>query len=74
VEGHTDSTGKENYNQWLSEKRAETVADFLAGRGLDPTRIQIIGYGEMRPVATNETPEGRQQNRRVELHIVPRQV
>jgi outer membrane protein OmpA-like peptidoglycan-associated protein len=74
VEGHTDNTGKENYNQWLSEKRAGAVADFLVGRGLNPARIQVIGYGETRPVATNETPEGRQQNRRVELHVVPTQM
>lgn len=73
VEGHTDSTGKENYNQWLSEKRAETVAEFIISRGVDTARVQIIGYGEIRPVATNETAEGRQQNRRVELHITPGQ-
>lgn len=71
VEGHTDDTGKENYNLWLSEKRADTVADFLYGRGLNPARMQSVGYGESRPVATNETAEGRQQNRRVELHVVP---
>jgi outer membrane protein OmpA-like peptidoglycan-associated protein len=71
VEGHTDNTGKENYNQWLSEKRAEAVADSLVSRGLNPARIQVVGYGETRPAATNETAEGRQQNRRVELHVVP---
>ena len=73
VEGHTDSTGSETYNQWLSEKRAETVADALTARGVNPGRVQMMGYGEMRPVATNETAEGRQQNRRVEIHITPRQ-
>ncbi len=72
VEGHTDSTGTEAYNQTLSERRAQSVADFLVGQGLDPTRIYAVGYGEMRPVATNDTAEGRQQNRRVELHITPR--
>jgi len=71
VEGHTDSSGTETYNQWLSEKRAQAVADFLISQGVDPMRIQSVGYGEMRPVATNETPEGRQQNRRVEIHIEP---
>ena len=73
VEGHTDSTGEETYNQWLSEKRAWTVADFLVARGVNSIRVQVIGFGETRPVATNETPEGRQQNRRVELHITPMQ-
>ncbi|GAB4347312.1 MAG: OmpA family protein [Candidatus Abyssubacteria bacterium] len=71
VEGHTDSTGTETYNQWLSEKRAQSVADYLIAQGLYSARIQVIGYGETRPVATNDTPEGRQQNRRVELHITP---
>jgi len=71
VEGHTDGTGSENYNQWLSEKRAAAVTDFLITRAISPVRIQAVGYGEMRPVATNETPQGRQQNRRVELHIEP---
>ncbi|RJP68708.1 MAG: OmpA family protein [Candidatus Abyssobacteria bacterium SURF_17] len=73
VEGHTDSTGSDTYNQWLSEKRAESVASFLVSRGIDGMRVQTIGYGETRPVATNDTPEGRQQNRRVEIHITPRQ-
>ena len=71
IEGHTDSTGVEQYNQWLSEQRAEAVAAALVARGVNPIRINSAGYGEMRPVATNETPEGRQQNRRVELHIKP---
>ncbi len=73
VEGHTDSTGSETYNQWLSEKRAESVADFLVSTGMNQFPIRVTGYGETRPVATNETPEGRQQNRRVELHITPRE-
>ncbi|MBI4833033.1 MAG: OmpA family protein [Candidatus Lindowbacteria bacterium] len=73
VEGHTDSTGEETYNQWLSEKRAQSVANFLISRGVASIRITTMGYGETRPVATNDTPEGRQQNRRVELHITPKQ-
>jgi outer membrane protein OmpA-like peptidoglycan-associated protein len=73
VEGHTDNTGTENYNQWLSEKRAQAVADFLIATGVGSVRIQILGYGELRPVASNGTPEGRQQNRRVEIHIVPQE-
>jgi outer membrane protein OmpA-like peptidoglycan-associated protein len=73
VEGHTDTTGSEAYNQWLSERRSRIVADFLVRKGLDPNRIQVVGYGECRPLVTNETPEGRQRNRRVEIHIQPRQ-
>ncbi len=73
VEGHTDSTGEETYNQWLSEKRAQSVANFLISRGVASIRITTMGYGETRPVSTNDTPEGRQQNRRVELHITPKQ-
>ncbi|RJP73542.1 MAG: OmpA family protein [Candidatus Abyssobacteria bacterium SURF_17] len=73
VEGHTDSRGEESYNQWLSERRSRIVADVFVGAGLDPTRIQVVGYGESRPLTTNRTSEGRQQNRRVELHIKPMQ-
>lgn len=72
VEGHTDSRGRESYNQWLSERRSRAVADFLVSKGLDPNRIQVVGYGQSRPIATNKTPEGREQNRRVELHIKAR--
>jgi outer membrane protein OmpA-like peptidoglycan-associated protein len=71
VEGHTDNMGREIYNQWLSEKRSHTVADILVEKGLDPVRIQVIGYGETRPIASNRSPEGRRRNRRVELHIIP---
>lgn len=71
VEGHTDTRGRESYNQWLSERRSRLVADFLVNAGLDPDRIQVVGYGESRPLTTNETPEGRQRNRRVELHLKP---
>jgi outer membrane protein OmpA-like peptidoglycan-associated protein len=71
VEGHTDSRGQESYNQWLSERRSRAVADFLVREGLDPYRIQVVGYGESRPLTTDNTPEGRRLNRRVELHIKP---
>ncbi|HSN73032.1 MAG TPA: OmpA family protein [Steroidobacteraceae bacterium] len=71
VAGHTDSTGSEAYNQRLSERRAQSVADYLSARGIQPTRLLTVGAGENYPVATNETPAGRQQNRRVELTIVP---
>ncbi|RJP19588.1 MAG: OmpA family protein [Candidatus Abyssobacteria bacterium SURF_5] len=72
VEGHTDSEGEEGYNQWLSERRSRLVADFLVSHGLDPYSIQVVGYGESRPLTRNNTAEGRRQNRRVELHIRPK--
>ncbi len=67
--GHTDSRGSESYNQDLSEQRARSVAEFMAFIEVDPERMTIVGYGENQPVATNDTPEGRQQNRRVEVAI-----
>lgn len=71
VEGHTDSTGSDTYNQQLSERRANSVKTLLVQRGVQGPRISILGYGESRPVATNATPEGRQMNRRVEIRINP---
>ena len=71
VAGHTDSTGTDQYNQALSERRAQTVATYLAGKGVMQQRMIPVGAGEGRPVATNETPEGRQLNRRVELTLTP---
>ena len=71
VEGHTDSTGSDAYNQQLSERRANSVARYLAQRGVNASRIKAIGYGEQRPVASNDTAEGRQKNRRVEIRISP---
>ena len=71
VEGHTDSTGSETYNQQLSERRANSVKNLLVARGVQAQRITITGYGESQPVATNATPEGRQMNRRVEIRINP---
>lgn len=71
VLGYTDSDGTESYNQALSERRAQAVASYLSGRGVDPVRMATMGYGEMRPIASNETPEGKAQNRRVEIKIVP---
>ena len=67
--GHTDSTGPEDYNQELSEKRAKSVARYTSFLEVNAKRFTIIGYGETQPVATNETSEGRQQNRRVEIAI-----
>jgi outer membrane protein OmpA-like peptidoglycan-associated protein len=71
VEGHTDSTGSDTYNQGLSERRALSVQRLLVDRGVSPARISTVGYGETRPVATNNTPEGRQMNRRVEIRVNP---
>ena len=69
VEGHTDNVGSPEYNQGLSERRAYSVRDYLASQGVTPSRVSAIGYGEARPKASNDTPEGRQLNRRVEIHI-----
>lgn len=69
IDGHTDSVGKEDANQRLSEQRAASVADYLASDGITRSRMQTTGYGEMRPVASNETDAGRAKNRRVELSI-----
>jgi outer membrane protein OmpA-like peptidoglycan-associated protein len=70
IEGHTDATGSEEYNLELSRARAQAVANFLAGMQVDPTRFTIMGYGESQPIASNESVEGRQANRRVELAIM----
>jgi outer membrane protein OmpA-like peptidoglycan-associated protein len=67
IEGHTDSTGDENYNFELSQQRAESVREFLTQNGIEPNRIIARGYGETSPVAPNDTAAGRQQNRRVDL-------
>jgi outer membrane protein OmpA-like peptidoglycan-associated protein len=67
VQGHTDSTGSEQHNQALSERRARSVETFLIGRGVDPARITAVGYGESMPVASNASDSGRQQNRRVDI-------
>ena len=69
VEGHTDNVGRSDHNQTLSERRAYTVKDYLTSQGVPSSRITATGYGETRPKAGNETPEGRQLNRRVEIHI-----
>lgn len=71
VAGHTDSTGGRAMNQRLSEDRASTVASYLHNRGVAANRFLAIGYGPDRPVASNDTAEGRQLNRRVEITIVP---
>jgi len=71
VTGHTDNTGSDDYNQSLSERRAMTVGSYLSGQGVNPQRIITQGFGETMPIADNGTQVGRQQNRRVELKLVP---
>ncbi|NNF52365.1 MAG: OmpA family protein, partial [Gammaproteobacteria bacterium] len=71
VSGHTDSTGTTEYNQSLSLRRASTVGEYLHARGINGVRIITMGFGELEPIASNDTAEGRQQNRRVELRLVP---
>jgi outer membrane protein OmpA-like peptidoglycan-associated protein len=71
VAGHTDSTGSEQYNQSLSERRAGSVASYLRSQGVISDRLITVGMGELRPVADNGTSAGRQANRRVEITMVP---
>ena len=71
VNGHTDSTGSAAHNQELSERRAASVANYLGGRGVDQRRMSTLGFGPSQPVASNVTPNGRAQNRRVEIQIAP---
>ncbi|WKN46206.1 OmpA family protein [Tunicatimonas pelagia] len=69
IEGHTDATGSDDYNQDLSEERASSVASYLQTIGVDSGRLITEGYGEEQPIAENDTEAGRQQNRRVEVAI-----
>jgi outer membrane protein OmpA-like peptidoglycan-associated protein len=69
IEGHTDSVGSDEFNQQLSERRADSVRDFLAEQGVAGSSITARGFGKTQPVASNDTPEGRQRNRRVELVV-----
>ncbi|MDB4308266.1 OmpA family protein, partial [Gammaproteobacteria bacterium] len=70
IEGHTDAQGADNLNMQLSQERADAVRQYLiANLGLDPKRVQAIGYGKNRPIASNETTEGRAQNRRIDVVI-----
>lgn len=70
VEGHTDSVGEAEKNRVLSQKRAESVVKYLVGKGIDSGRLTAKGFGPDKAVATNDTPEGRESNRRVEFTIV----
>ena len=71
VSGHTDSTGNSDYNLNLSRERAQSVASYLQGQGIKSTRFEVLGMGSSNPIASNSTAEGRAQNRRVELKIIP---
>jgi len=70
VEGHTDATGSNAYNQKLSERRAQAVKAYLVQQGVDGSRVFVEGKGEVQPVASNNTREGRAQNRRVEIEVI----
>lgn len=71
INGHTDSTGSLQHNQALSQRRAQSVATYLVSQGVDGRRFAVQGFGPSQPIATNATPEGRAQNRRVEIMLVP---
>jgi outer membrane protein OmpA-like peptidoglycan-associated protein len=70
ISGHTDSKGSDEYNLNLSQGRSQAVVDYLASQGIDQSRLQARGYGETKPIDTNETDEGRANNRRVEFTIL----
>ncbi|MES1221479.1 MAG: OmpA family protein, partial [Bacteroidota bacterium] len=70
MSAHTDSKGSDEYNFTLSDNRARSVMEYIVSKGIDPSRISSHGYGETVPVATNDTDEGRQLNRRVEFKIL----
>lgn len=71
IEGHTDAAGSEDYNLKLSEQRAQAVKNALTAKGVDPARLQTLGFGEGKPIADNNTEAGRQMNRRVNIVIAP---
>lgn len=71
VQGHTDNVGNDASNLTLSQLRAQSVTSYLNSRGVDSARIKAVGYGESMPIASNETPSGREANRRVEIKIIP---
>lgn len=71
VQGHTDSTGSDSYNDQLSVQRAVAVGNYLASQGVAAARIDARGYGERQPIASNDTAAGREQNRRVEIQLIP---
>lgn len=73
IEGHTDADGTEEYNKNLSQNRADSVKEFLVKAGIDESRLEAVGYGEEKPIADNDTKEGKEKNRRVEFNIIKQQ-
>jgi outer membrane protein OmpA-like peptidoglycan-associated protein len=69
IEGHTDAEGTDERNQRLSDRRARAVADFLTREGVEANRLSTVGYGATRPVADNDTEDGRARNRRIEFIV-----
>jgi len=74
IEAHTDSVGSEAANLALSQRRAESVQNFLVFHGVDQAQLRVRGYGELQPIASNQVAEGRARNRRVEINIVSSKV
>jgi outer membrane protein OmpA-like peptidoglycan-associated protein len=70
ISGHTDNVGDDQKNMILSKKRAEAVKNFMISQGIDTSRLYVLYFGETMPIASNDTPEGRQKNRRVEMKII----
>ena len=70
IQGHTDNTGDPDANQTLSELRAQSVLDYLVNAGVSADRLTAVGFGQDQPIADNDTPEGQQQNRRIEFAII----
>ena len=69
ISGHTDNVGDDDKNMLLSKKRAESLKNYLVSKGIDASRLNTFYYGETKPIADNNTPEGRKKNRRVEMKI-----
>jgi len=70
IAGHTDNSGRKEYNMELSQKRAEAVKQYLIKKGISANRIKAVGYGDTQPIATNDTPQGRAKNRRIEVRVI----
>ncbi|KXI22003.1 OmpA family protein [Photobacterium sanguinicancri] len=71
IGGHTDSLGRDEYNRSLSDKRAKSVSNYLTLRGVDKEQVNTYGFGEVSPIADNDTASGRQKNRRIDIRITP---
>ena len=69
IHGHTDNVGEDEYNMKLSERRASAVVNYLIQNGISSSRLEYKGFGSSKPIASNDTEEGRQENRRVEVYI-----